>query len=52
MPLSPSMKVIADRQEAVFWYAGSYAMTPKSSSSTLIARRSMARIVPSSIGSS
>src|SRR5215210_537615 len=49
MPLSPSMYVIAERVEAVFVKAGSYVMRPKSSSSTLIWRKSMARTVPSVI---
>src|SRR5262245_39395983 len=39
-------------QCAVFMYAGSYVMTPKSSGPVLICRRSIARIVPSWIGSS
>jgi hypothetical protein len=46
------MNVIADRHEAVFVNAGSYAIRPKSSSETLISRRSMARIVPSVISTS
>src|SRR5215212_1935663 len=44
------MNVTADRHEAVFMNAGSYVMRPKSSSSTLIWRRSMLRIVPSVTG--
>src|SRR5919202_946232 len=43
------MYVIADRHDAVFVYAGSYVIRPKSSSSTLICRKSMARTVPSVI---
>src|ERR687886_665589 len=43
------MYVIADRHDAVFVYAGSYVIRPKSSSSTLIWRKSMARTVPSVI---
>src|SRR5437588_5410023 len=50
MPFSPSMNVIADRQEAVAMYAGSYVIRPKSSSLTLMLRSSVARIVSSSIG--
>ena len=50
MPLPPSMKVIALRQDAVLRKAGSLDISPKSSGSTLICRRSMARIVPSVIG--
>src|SRR2546425_2923605 len=50
MPLSPSMNVIRLLHEAVFMKAGSYAINPKSSSETLIFRRSIARITPSSIG--
>src|SRR5215213_9971400 len=52
MPLSPSMKVIALRHDAVFMNAGSYVIIPKSSSSVLICRRSSALIVPSLMGSS
>src|SRR5450759_2971236 len=52
MPLSPSMKVIALRQLAVFMNAGSYVMSPKSSGPALICRRSIARIVPSWTGTS
>src|SRR3954454_19473002 len=51
-PASPSRNVIAERQEAVFMNAGSYDMTPKSSSSTLISRSAVARMVPSSRGTS
>src|SRR5688500_10359829 len=43
---------MALRQEAVFMNAGSYVMSPKSSSSTLIFLRSSALIVPSLMGSS
>src|SRR5713101_7890443 len=46
------MNVMALRQAAVFMNAGSYVMRPKSSPSVLICRRSVARIVPSVIGSS
>src|SRR5919202_1936177 len=46
------MYVIADRHDAVFVYAGSYVIRPKSSSSTLICRKSMARTVPSVISTS
>src|SRR5690242_7731208 len=46
------MNVMALRQAAVFMNAGSYVMRPKSSASVLICRRSVARIVPSVIGSS
>src|SRR3954451_23865789 len=46
------MYVIDDRVDAVFVNAGSYVMRPKSSSSTLIWRRSMARTVPSVISMS
>ena len=42
--------MIAERHDAVFMYAGSYVISPKSSSDTLISRRAGARIVPSSIG--
>src|SRR5215475_5419520 len=52
MPLSPSIKVIRLLQEAVFMNAGSYVIRPKSSEETLIFRRSVARIAPSSIGKS
>src|SRR5260370_42689033 len=52
MPLSPSMNVIELRHEAVFMNAGSYVIRPKSSSWTLIFRRSIARIVSSVIGTS
>ena len=38
------------RHDAVFMYAGSYVIRPKSPSSTLMSRRAGARIVPSSIG--
>ena len=38
------------RHAAVFMNAGSYVISPKSSGSTLICWRSMARIVPSLIG--
>ena len=38
---------MALRQFAVFMNAGSYVISPKSSASVLICRRSMARIVPS-----
>src|SRR6476469_9752029 len=43
---------MALRQLAVFMNAGSYVMRPKSSSDALICRRSIALMVPSSIGSS
>src|SRR6266536_1207633 len=43
---------MALRQFAVFMNAGSYVISPKSSASVWICRRSIARIVPSSIGSS
>src|SRR3954468_22685229 len=43
------MYVIAERVEAVFVNAGSYVIRPKSSSSTLIWRKSIARTVPSVI---
>src|SRR3954447_3612746 len=46
------MKVISLRHDAVFVNAGSYAIRPKSSSSTLIPRSSIALIVPSVISSS
>ena len=46
------MNVIALRQDAVFVNAGSYVIIPKSSSLTLILRRSMARIVSSWMGTS
>ena len=46
------MNVIELRQLAVFMNAGSYVIRPKSSGPLLIWRRSMARIVPSWIGSS
>src|SRR3954467_675836 len=49
MPASPSMYVTAERHDAVFVYAGSYVIRPKSSSSTLIWRKSIARTVPSVI---
>ena len=52
MPLSPSMKVMALRHDAVFMNAGSYVIMPKSSSLTLIFRRSRARIVSSLMGTS
>src|SRR2546423_8643897 len=52
MPLSPSMKVIRLLQEAVFMKAGSYVIKPKSSSDVLIWRRSIALIVPFSMGRS
>src|SRR5690242_21707928 len=39
-------------QAAVFWYAGSYVIRPKSSSATLILRRSIALMAPSWTGSS
>jgi hypothetical protein len=44
--------VIAERHDAVFMNAGSYDMTPKSSSLTLMSRSAVARTVPSSIGTS
>src|SRR6187402_583765 len=44
------MYVIALRHEAVLRYAGSYDMRPPSPSSAPIWRRSVARIVPSTIG--
>src|SRR3954469_23541761 len=43
---------MADRHEAVFMNAGSYVMTPKSLSLTLMSRSAVARTVPSSIGTS
>src|SRR2546423_11558314 len=43
---------MALRQLAVFMNAGSYVIIPKSSEPTLICRRSIARMVPSWIGSS
>ena len=46
----PSRYVIAERHDAVFMNAGSYVMSPKSSSATRIARKSSARTVPSVIG--
>ena len=46
------MNVMADLHDAVFMNAGSYVMSPKSSSPVLIFLRSSARIVPFSIGSS
>src|SRR3954453_10351418 len=49
MPASPSMYVTAERHDAGFVYAGAYVIRPKSSSSTLIWRKSMARTVPSVI---
>src|SRR5438067_1771191 len=52
MPLSPSMKVMALRHAAVFMNAGSYVIRPKSSPETLILRRSVARMVPSAMGTS
>src|SRR5438067_5082 len=52
MPLSPSMYVIALRHAAVFMKAGSYVIRPKSSSLTLILRRSVARMVSSLMGTS
>src|SRR6218665_1711367 len=52
MPLSPSMKVMALLQLAVFRNAGSYPIRPKSSSETLICRRPLVRIQPFSIGTS
>src|SRR5207244_9498429 len=52
MPLSPSMNVIRLLQEAVFMKAGSYVIKPKSSSEVLIWRRSIALIVPFSMGRS
>src|SRR5436190_22287385 len=52
MPLSPSMKVIVLRHDAVFMNAGSYVTRPKSSGAVLICLRSLARIVPSLLGSS
>jgi hypothetical protein len=52
MPFSPSMKVMALRHEAVLANPGSYAINPKSSSLTLICRKSIARMVPSAMGTS
>src|SRR5687767_9933487 len=59
MPRSPSINVIALLHDAVFMNAGSYASKPKSSSASLILRRSPALIaepyfsyVPCMIGSS
>src|SRR6266853_1176069 len=46
------MYVMALRQFAVFMNAGSYVIIPKSSGAALIWRRSIARIVPSVIGTS
>jgi hypothetical protein len=46
------MKVMPLRQFAVLMNAGSYVMSPKSSGTTLIWRRSFARTVPSWMGSS
>ena len=43
---------MALRQLAVFMNAGSYVIRPKSSGPVLICRRSMARMVPSWMGSS
>src|SRR6188472_2045644 len=43
---------MALRHEAVLVNAGSYVINPKSSSDTLILRRSMALMVPSVIGTS
>src|ERR1041384_3906372 len=43
---------MALRQFAVFMKAGSYVIRPKSSPPVLICRRSIARMVPSWIGSS
>src|SRR5262249_49762441 len=43
---------MADRHDAVFMNAGSYDMTPKSSSLTLMFLKAVARTVPSSIGTS
>src|SRR5947208_1774440 len=40
------------RHAAVFWYAGSYVINPKSSETVLILRRSVARIAPSWMGTS
>src|ERR1017187_6500085 len=40
------------RHDAVFINAGSYVISPKSSGPVLICRRSIARIVPSWIGTS
>ncbi len=44
------MNVIRLRQDAVFMNAGSYVIIPNSSGTTLICRRSIARIVPSWMG--
>src|SRR5947207_11442238 len=44
------MKVMGRRHDAVFMNAGSYVISPKSSPSTLICRRSSALTVPSLIG--
>src|SRR5271157_438605 len=52
MPLSPSMNVMLLLQHEVFMKAGSYVIRPKSSGWTLILRRSMARMVSCSMGSS
>src|SRR4030095_16091472 len=46
------MKVIGLRGDAVFVKAGSYASRPKSSGPVRIWRKSMARIAPSTIGTS
>src|SRR6266568_8244674 len=47
MPLSPSMNVMALLHDAVFMNAGSYVIRPNSSASTLIWRRSIARMAVS-----
>src|SRR5262245_38218260 len=46
------MYVIRLRHAAVFCYAGSSVIRPKSSAETRICRRSIARIAPCSIGKS
>jgi hypothetical protein len=45
-------EVMALRHEAVLANPGSYAINPKSSSLTLICRKSIARMVPSAMGTS
>src|SRR5579862_392258 len=50
MPRSPSMNVIRLLHDAVLVKAGSYPIRPKSSSDTLICRRSAGRMAPFSIG--
>src|SRR5690242_12263251 len=50
MPRSPSRNVMRLWPHAVFMYAGSYDIIPKSSGFTLIWRRSIARMFPSVMG--